>query len=416
MNKTYAKYLSVLRAFVQETAPERLEKDDIKEIYRLAGIHSTTGVFSYVYMAHPELADPDYLPAFRGECLRTLAVFTDRGEAAKHLIRSLSENGIDCIIFKGFVIRDYYPVPELRTYGDVDLIIRPEDREKCHRLMLSLGYECTEDWEPVYSYVKGTEYYEIHTDVMQIDVSDKADYKGYFRRMWEYVKPADAAIYRTLGKPCEEKTASGNLPAGTVYEFTPEYHFIYLLTHIARHICTAGAGVRMYLDLAFFLRHFGDAPDWSWVEKELKSLHLDDFANVAFTAVRDWFGVESPLTLRPVDAEVMDDFADYTVEGGVFGKNGRDSGVVFLKQNNPGEKESSRLGTLLYHMFPPISTMENRFSYLKKHRWLLPFAWVHRLIVSRKEWGRFAGSAKEIMTADRDEVARLKKIYKEIGL
>lgn len=416
MKEIYSRYLSVMRAFVHEIAPERLQKENIGEIYRLAGINSTAGVFSYVYMAHPEQTDPEFLQIFRKECLGSFAAFTNRGELAKGLIRRLAENGIDCILFKGFVVRKYYPVPELRSYGDVDLIIRPEDREKCHKLMLAEGYNCTEDWEPVYTYVRGSENYEIHTEIMEIDVSDKADYKGYFRRMWEHVQPSEG--FETVGAGASAPGGAGseNAAPGRVWQFTPEYHFIYLLTHIAKHICSSGAGVRMYLDLALFVRHFGNDLDWNWVENELRSLCLEDFANVALTAVRDWFGVESPLPLRPVDAAVMDDFAEYTVEGGVFGKVGRDTGVVFMKQNNRSEEKSSRLGTLLHHVFPSASALENRYEYLKKNRWLLPAAWVHRLIVSRKEWGRFANSAKGIMTADMDEVSRLKRIYKEIGL
>ena len=47
--------------------------------------------------------------------------------------------------------------------------------------MLSIGLARKHDWEPVYSYIRGVEYYEVHTDVMEVDVSDKADYKGYFQ-------------------------------------------------------------------------------------------------------------------------------------------------------------------------------------------------------------------------------------------
>ena len=91
---------------------------------------------------------------------------------------------------------------------------------------------------------------------------------------------------------------------------------------------------------------------------------------------------------------------------------GRDESIVFLKQ----QEKASKLKTLMFHAFPPAQSMENRYTYLQKHRWLLPAAWVHRLIISRKEWGRFAENTKNILGADTREALKLRRIYKEIGL
>lgn len=60
--------------------------------------------------------------------------------------------------------------------------------------------------------------------------------------------------------------------------------------------------------------------------------------------------------------------------------------------------------------------MKNRFPYLQKCTLLLPFAWMHRFWVTRKEWGRFADHTKKIIAADKEDVLKLKRIYKEIGL
>lgn len=398
MNEIYLKYLSVLRAFVQGSSPEKIGEEELKELMNLAHINSTCGLVGYVYITHPELAPPDTLTLLRKQCLHEITLYARRAEQMKLLAAELDKNGIECIFFKGFVVREYYPVPELRTFGDVDFVIRKEDRNKSDELMKSLGFEPRDSWEPVYSYLKGTEYYEIHTDVMEIDVSDKADYVEYFSHIWKYVRPAEVV----------------RLPHAM--EFTPEFHFIYLLTHIAKHISGSGAGVRMYLDIAFFIRHFGESVDWDWIAEELEKLCLADFANVALSAVERWFDVKSPLMLKPVPEELMDDFLEFTLSGGIYGYAGRDKSLVFLKQQDRNEEDVSKFKTLMYHAFPPANVMENRYTYLRKHRWLLPAAWVHRLAGSRKEWGRFADHTKNIINADEEDVLRLKRIYKELGL
>ena len=172
----------------------------------------------------------------------------------------------------------------------------------------------------------------------------------------------------------------------------------------------------MYVDIAFFIKHFGDSIDWNWISGELEKLQFQDFANITLTAVEQWFGVTSPLTLRPIAGETLDDFLEFTLEGGTFGKYKRDESIVYLKQQNRNEEKVSKFKTLMFHIFPPVSSLENRYSYLQKRHWLLPVAWVHRLVDNRDSWGRYANDAKGIISADTEEALRLKRMYKEIGL
>lgn len=398
MKDSHTAFLSALRSFVQGTPPRELTEAQLREVLELARIHSVYGILCYVYMKNPEGIPPAILPALRQQCYTELAVYAERAQQMKVLAEALDNEGIDCLLFKGFVVREYYPVPELRTFGDIDFVIRQEDREKSDALMKKLGYQPKENWEPVYAYVKGSEFYEVHTNVMEVDVSDAADYVEYYSHIWEHTQPSMVV----------EKSHA--------LEFKPEFHFLYLLTHIAKHISASGAGIRMYLDIAFFIRHFGETLDWKWVLEELKKLHMDAFANMVFTVVERWFGVAGPVECKAISQQTLDDFLAFTLEGGVYGFVGRDKGTVFLKQHNRNEEDVSKAKTLLYHAFPPKKVLENRFTYLQKHGWLLPAAWVHRLAVSRKEWRRFADHTKDILQADSEEVLKLKRIYKEIGL
>ncbi len=398
MQEIFPKYLAALRAFVQNTAPEALTTEQWQKLLELAYVNNTQGIVGHVYLSHPELTEPKLRSSLRQLCFQDVSLYAARADQMTQLATQLNAHGIDCLLFKGFVVRQYYPVPELRTYGDIDFVIRKEDRSACDSLMKSLGYTAQIHWEPVYSYRKDGEYYEIHTQVLEVDVSDKADYMAYFADVWPYAQP-----YSALGLP-------------HIYELTPEFHFLYLLTHIAKHISGSGAGVRMYLDLAFFLRHFGDSLSWDWVAEELQKLQLTDFANVALTAVAQWFGVVSPLPLKAVDADMMADFLEFTLMGGVYGYAGRDKSIVFLKKQDRNNQKVSKFKTLMHHAFPPVRSLKDRYAYLQKRPWLLPWAWLQRLFDSRKEWGRFADNTKNILTADEEEVKKLKRIYQQIGL
>lgn len=393
MEREYNYLLHLLGAYLREEEPEALDGVDWQKLMHLAHIHSVIGILGYMSMKYPICLDEQVKPCLRRLCLNTIGLYTQRKALAQTMVQELDRAGIDYILMKGYVVRELYPVPELRTFNDIDIVIRPEDRKRSHELMLSRGYQVHTDWEPVFSYFKEQELYEIHTDIMEIDVSEKADYRGYFGNMWRYAQPIGEHSY------C----------------FTPEFHFLYLLTHIAKHIHGSGAGVRMYLDVAAFVRRYDAEADWVWIAEQLRELKLFQFAAVVLTAVEAWFGIASPMRHEKVSEVVMESFRDFTLEAGVFGHYNREDAMAGLKHTNQ-EESAPRLRQLLRRTFPAAKTIQTRYTYLQEKPWLLPIAWVHRLIKTRESLGKHAKEAQQIMHADSEEVRRMQKLMGDIGL
>lgn len=386
--------LHLLKAFVRREAPADLTDVDWEKLMGLAHIHNISGILGYMAMSWPVCPDPRRKAAARSLCLNTIGACTNRAALAERFSLELARAGIDHILMKGFVLRDFFPVPELRTFGDIDIVIHSEDRGRCHAFMEQQGFRVRTDWEPVYSYIRGSEFYEIHSQIMEVDVSDKADYRGYFQNPWEHVVPM--GDHR--------------------WQFKPEYHFLYMLTHIAKHVTGSGAGIRMYLDVAVFLQHYGDSLDWEYVRRELDTLALGDFSNTVLTLTRDCFGTVSPVPLRPVARETMEDFLELTMNGGVFGRNAQDSGTNSLKQDCRDGGKVSRAGTLAKRLLPPAQSIQSRYTYLRERPWLLPVAWVHRLVKTRESWQTHTLEARNILSADKEAVRKLNRLYRNIGL
>lgn len=386
--------LQLLGAYLREEEPPVRGGVDWIRLVQLAQIHCVTGILGYMSMTWPICPDGQMKAHLRAVCLNTIALFARRAALADGFSRMLAQNGIDHILMKGYVLRDYYPVPELRTFGDIDIVIRPEDREKSNALMLAQGYQLETDWEPVFSYTRDCEYYEIHSEIMEVNVSGKADYRGYFQGMWQYAGAVEAHRY----------------------QFTPEFHFLYMLTHIAKHVTGSGAGVRMYLDVAAFVRHFGASLDWGFVQQELEKLRFSEFANTVLLFTQSFFGVNSPIPLKAAEQDVLDAFLKFTMDGGVFGHAGRDSGTISLKQHSRGKAHISRAGTVAKRLFPAAKTIEGRYTYLQDKPWLLPAAWVHRLVKTRGTWRQHTQEAQNILHANKEEVQKIQRLYEQIGL
>lgn len=393
MEQSYQQLLDILSAHIRNQAPEQLGNPDWVRLSGLAKIHNVTGMLGYMTYSHKLCDDGKVLSELRQSCFATMAKFNQKYAHAMHFLDTLSDHGIDHIIMKGAVLRNLYPIPELRTFSDIDLVIRKEDRARTHQLMLDLGFQIKTDWEPVYSYYKGAEHYEIHTELLEVNVSDKVDYKSYFQNPWPHTK-------------CIRDHR---------YELTPEFHFLYLITHIAKHIHGSGAGIRMYLDIAVFLQVYGASLDWRYVFKELDFLQLRKFAETVLRAVEIWFQVPSPVPLLKLSDEIMDAFTEFTLEAGIFGKNNRDSAVAALK-NESSPTGTKRLRYLIRRIFPSADRIKRRYTYLEKYPWLLPVAWIHRLTKNFHELNAFGEELDTILNVEDENIRRLRNITKSIGL
>ena len=385
--------LTILKSFIHNQPPGSF-KGNWKNLIRLAGGHSVTSILGYMVMNYPDEFNQEYAALLRNQCLESIGVYSQKAECMKVLIEQMNEKEIDHLLFKGFVIRDYYPVPELRTFGDIDFLIPMKDREKSDLLMNENGFRRETDWAPVYSYRKGLEHYEIHTDVMEVDVSLKADYKEYFSHTWERAKALE----------------------GHTYVLSPEDHLIYMLTHIAKHINGSGAGIRMYLDVAVYLKHFEGKLDCNYLQQEFRKLAFETFSNMVFSVVQKYFEVDSPIPLQKIEETTLADFMEFTMAGGTFGGIGRDAGLDSLKKNALKDGNVSRGKTLRTRLFPAAKTIEKRYTYLQGKPWLLPIAWVHRFFKTRATWGAHSKEAKSIMSTEKEKVEKLQRLQREIGL
>ncbi|MBQ4515399.1 MAG: nucleotidyltransferase family protein [Clostridia bacterium] len=405
MNQEARILLDILRAFFEEKvlAQETMAqfKELLEPVLKQSKIHNVSGIVAYKVKEYFTYNNPENEEDAELLQIMTEIFFLTVQQSAlcekkfEELSEKFVEEQIDHLAFKGIVIKKFYTVPELRTFGDVDFVIREKDVERTDALMKKLGYYTKADFVPVYTYKKEHEYYEIHTSIMSVNITERADYIGYFGKMWEYARKKDEFIY----------------------EFTPEFHFIYLFTHVAKHIYSSGAGIRMYMDLAFYIKRQGSNMDWEFVKSEIEKLELSRFFNLAMQCIKNWFKLELPFEVSNVEDEVLQDFELYTMEAGVFGFYGRNSGETLVRKMNMTEKKGiSRIKALKKVLFPNARMIKTRYTYLKKHPYLLPVAWVDRVIRNNKDISSTLRTSKEIIAVKKDDVNEKIRFYRKIGL
>lgn len=401
LNTEYKHLLHLLEAFIKEQPPHIDSDADFAEIERLAALHTVTGILGFMTKQYPYLFPPEKQKQLIHTYLSGVVFFSQKAAAMYALIEQMNQIELPHLLFKGFIVKNYYPIPELRNFGDIDILIKPTDRKKSHELMLRLGYEAILMKDSTYCYTKAGEFYEIHTAICSDRISEKIDLREYFQSIWENTLSFENYSY--------------------TYTLTPEYHFIYLLAHIAKHASVLGAGIRMYMDIAVYLLHFQNSLNWEWIFKELKSIQLYDFAFVVLSAVNDWFHIDLdnaglPFQIPSISKQFSDEFLDYTMLGGIFGEGVRTVGESMLSIRGTEKSPFSKTAILKKRLFPSSAELNSTYTYLQRFPFLLPAAWIQRIFQASKRKKHYVRELQTVLSLDKDYVKNMQKLYKNLGL
>ena len=381
----------LLRSFVQDIPPEPGALWNIPHLWRTAAEQNLLPILAYENKRWKLFDDPNVCRQLDGLLYGTVAANLNRCVDFETLSTSFTEHGIAHMPVKGYYLRKLYPTPELRTFGDIDLLIHPEDRQKVHDLMLSLGYTVKQDWEPTYSYIKDAEYYEIHTNLMDGDLDGRTDLQAYFDAAWAHAVPDDGLRFRP----------------------EDDFHFIYTVCHLAKHLYGGGAGLRMYLDVALYVKHKDDSLHWQAIVGEFVALHLAEFFYTVMNACCVWFGTKTICPLPEPDTEALDRLLSYTLDSDLFGHS-RDHAVIELR--NEKDEVSSRRRVLRKMLFPPASEIESRYTFLQNRHCLLPLAWLVRLFANLRLIPGRIRQMKQVTKTDKARVESYDGFMRRIGL
>ena len=274
------------------------------------------------------------------------------------------------MLFKGSVLRKYYPIPDIRTMGDVDILIHHANRKETDMVMKSLGYQRMIDNHAVWTYFKPLQMFELHDIMFYEELSNNVDYGDYFSSVWE-----------TADKVCSRSTES--------YCYIPDInrHFLYTMAHTAKHVINNGMGFRAFLDMVFFCRNAeaieGKAPNWEWITEELKKLQLYEFTCICFSLCEYWFDVSMPFRKDKLDPSFADGITRKMFRDGIFGLRNDENAA------SRSAKEIKRAKTPYYvtalkltvkRLFPPYEDMQliPWYAWVDGKPWLTPAAWVYR--------------------------------------
>ena len=382
--------LSILKTSLFEADLVLYDGVDYTAVYQELVDQAILPITAKVYKSLP--LDIDLFEKWHHTILQQIASGTQIQNTESFLIRLLDDNGIQSAILKGSAAAKNYPIGIHRVYGDVDIIVNPDDFEKAAGLLSNAGCkqatELFENYRNVTYYRNGVEI-ELHRHFF-----DEEQFK------WDR-----EIIYPALTR-CQ-KVKIGSFFVNLLPDLE---NGLVLLQHFRQHI-VGELGFRQLVDWLMFVNSVCDDAFWKeHFQLKAREMGLEQLAKVSTALGQQYFGLSKSITwCTGVTPEAVDELFYYLVDNGNFGKKRetKDRTIERIIGRN-----RSLFGWLKYLQ----STGVSHWSLAQKNRFLRAFAWFYQLM-RYVILGIKSGNVKDVINRNEIEwVKRKKKLYSLLGI
>ncbi len=339
----------IKRVLQKEIIQEIPENIDIKKLLTFAKAHALENYLYYGLKDICEEAERNLLKKINQQTIYKIAI---QDAECDNIQMEFEKNQINHILLKGSVIKKIYPFADLRTMGDIDILIDETKAKECRQIMQKMGYVCN-----AFNHSNHDEYtrkpymvIELHRQLM----SDSIGYSKYYQDIWQFVHQIDGYVYQ--------------------YKMTDEDYYIYMIAHIAKHFFLGGAGIRNIIDIYVYMNAYENSLNWIYISSELEKMELNKFERSLFSLMNYWFRVGN-------NNEEIELLEEYIMDSTTYGTRKNMAIINMFNGYELNRKlQASKWKYIILSLFPPYKHMTQRNRILKKIPILLPWFWFTRLL------------------------------------
>lgn len=309
----------------------------------------------------------------------------------KYLIGLLENEKIAVVLLKGAGVAGYYPTPEYRKSGDIDLLLlEPDKLEKVTSIMLENGLKLCGEQHALHHVCFDTEEgisLEVHTSI-----AEPFDNESMNSDMNRLIPDCRNEI---TGKECFGVT----FPV-----LSKAYNGYALLLHMLQHYLRAGFGLKLICDWVVFWKEESDERTQDIYLKLVEKSGVKGFSDMITSCCIRFLGLdEKRVTWMKMDRLFkVDQFMREILDAGEFGREDKKRMVVM---------RNSHLGGYLREFH---HQMRLRYPAQSKRIILWPVLWIRTLWIFLKNNKEVRGvSTRDILrqAAKRSQVAEELRLF-----
>lgn len=307
----------------------------------------------------PYAADSPYLPEIK-RLTKSMMLNYYQIEQFTHRVTTLfTQNNIPYILLKGISLAAYYPTPEQRKLGDLDLLLAdPSMLPSVKAILLQHGFR--ED--PEVSDHHATFIYTFptsgHSCILEL----------HYRIVGLYQYQKANRIVDSIYSNASLKPVSQQINGNDYFVLPPTEYTFYLLHHMLKHYLYSGFGIRLVCDFFFYVTNHLNEIDCSKLHRWCSESRILHFYEIIVASCRIYLGL--PQTFDPdihYNENDCDQFMDQLLSDGDMGRNDSSSLVGSNSYRHAGLFSYLKEGHLQMHV---------RFPKLGKFPLLWPVLWI----------------------------------------
>lgn len=235
-------------------------------------------------------------------------------ERSADLAHRFNSDGFECCILKGQGNALHYPMPDLRTSGDIDIWVWPKetDRQSNREVIGSYVRKSFPDAKTMYLHIDYPIYNNVPVEVHVYPSILNNPFRNkklqrYFNSQKENIANHIVA-YKT-----DKEEFSFSVP-------TESFNRIFELCHIMHHEFDEGIGLRQLIDYYYLLHRGFTEEERQQDYKLLSSFGMYRFASAVMYIMKEVLGLEDKNLIMPPDDKAGRLLLRDIIRGGNFGK------------------------------------------------------------------------------------------------
>ncbi len=287
----------------ESAGEEYISKDlDWNAVLEMADNHSVLSLL-YESLAKNELISSEGVKKYSGNAKKTVLQQYHLLFLSKYLVDVLEERGIKTVVLKGVVAGSFYPTPELRKSGDIDLLLLdPLQENVMKEVMLEHDFWVKEEQLALHHVTFETRSgIEIEVHTLLAEPFDNRNMNQYLENL----------LYEKKCETEEREVMGIRLPVLSKAYFAYE-----LLLHMLQHFLRSGFGLKLLCDWVVFWREEVSNEQKEMYLQLVEESGIKSFSDiVSLTCVRylgleeeniSWMKCSSDLAVDELLREILD--------------------------------------------------------------------------------------------------------------
>ena len=258
-------FLGLVRNALWKTPPEIPEGfSEWGAVMSLAQAQAMTGLVGDALLRNTDILSvlpPKLVTRLQNVPLEHVGMHTVLNNTLIMVVTHLRAHGIEPVLLKGQGLARYYPVPQLRQCGDIDLYVGEDNYEKTYEALAPVV--TTIDDRDV---LKVGKHFHAKVGAVLLEIHRFADVHLSSELNVVFQKFADEGLTRNL-VPMDFGGVSVNTPADG-------FNAYFVFNHLWHHFMTEGVGLRQICDWMMFLHTHRGTLSPEYIESVLNGMHL----------------------------------------------------------------------------------------------------------------------------------------------